>query len=206
MLIFILELFLVNDEAAQKTILSRRCFWASTFMTLTTEIIKWLYESKGYDSLFILRFNINQKSYRCLATCFCSFLINVKEIVIAYSPSCQSKPVRCYFLVFLVSFYQCFIISSFSPLFVHPRLFSSLFPLVTCAAFSALLQVNILVVNINIPFQNDYILFRHRSAHCTWTEMWKLIHSFTEWKWHCWLVFILLIPYSRCPYLSKRLC
>lgn len=33
----------------------------------------------------MLRFNIIRKSYRCLAACFCSFLINVKEIV-AFMP------------------------------------------------------------------------------------------------------------------------
>lgn len=199
MLIFIFELFLVNDEAAQKTILSRRCFWASTFMTLTTEIIKWLYKSKGYDSLFILRFNINRKSYRCLATCFCSFLINVKEIVIAYSPSCHSKPVRCYFLVFLQSLS---INLQLQPTVCSPTLvflavssarMCCFFCFITSENFGCQYKHSLSRMIIYYSDTQFILLLKHRSAHCIWTEIWKLIHSFTDWKWHC---LILLIPYS----------
>lgn len=122
LIFFILELFLVNDEAAQKTILSRRCFWASTFMILTTEIIKWLYESNGYDSLFMRRFYINRKPCRYLATALVLSLLIWKKWKFFVL-----MPFWTCFLVFSVFSHHWFIISSVCP--------PVLLPLLACAAF-----------------------------------------------------------------------
>lgn len=139
-------------EAAQKTILSRRCFWASTFMILTTEIIKWLYESNGYDSLFMRRFDINRKPCRYLAT------VLVLPLLMWKKWKC------CHCLFALVPFWSWkLLFSGFLRLF--PSLIYYLHCLSSCASssahmccFSALFQVNIVLSIYTFLFQNDYNL------------------------------------------------
>ncbi len=143
---------------AQKTIVNRRCFWASTFMTLTTEIIKWFHESKGYDSLFMQTFNIKQKCYWCLATAFVLSGLMLKEYVSQkwkfslFNPHHAITILSCYYLysIFLSMVYY---------LRLHPCLFSpsvtSLFPLLACLAF--LFHWNILLCVEHLDFINRYI-------------------------------------------------